>query len=179
MGLSKQSLNFCEKKCYLYHKAKRENNAQKNTSMANYQVSYEYTLPLTYWTLVLSFSGSEDWHFPRIKIKPPQGLQMSVENIYHTTSWVKLMDKVILPPMNFPLDCLELKLIWLTGSVLATAPVRLNERYLLSLVPDQGCPRVVDGGQFRLWVLGEEKGLLAPPKWGRGLPAQGTCGHPT
>lgn len=126
-------------------------------------------------------SGSEDWLFPRIKIKPPQGLQMSVENIYHTTSWVsfKLMDKVILPPMNFPLDCLELKLIWLTGSVLATAPVRLNERYLLSLVPDQGCPRVVDGGQFRLWVLGEEKRLLAPPKWGRGLPAQGTCGHPT
>lgn len=46
---------------------------------------------------------------------------------------------------------------------------------LLSLVPDQGCPRVVDGGQFRLRVLGEEKRLLAPPKRGRGLPTQGSC----
>lgn len=64
------------------------------------------------------------------------------------------------------------------GSVVETATVRLNERYLSSLVPDQGCSRVVDGGQFRLRVLGEEKRLLAPPQWGRGLPAQGPCGCP-
>lgn len=37
---------------------------------------------------------------------------------------------------------------------------------LSSLVPHQGCSRVVDGGQFRLRVLGEEKRLLASPKWG-------------
>lgn len=50
---------------------------------------------------------------------------------------------------------------------------------LLSLAPDHGCPRVVDGGQFRLGVLGEEKRLLAPPQRGRGLPAQGPCGCPS
>lgn len=94
------------------------------------------------------------------------------------------MDKAIHPPVNFPLNSLDLYLIYECvlfspkpgfGSVLETAPVRLNERYLLSLVPDQGCPRVVDGGQFRLRVLGEEKRLLAPPKRGRGLPTQGSC----
>lgn len=54
-----------------------------------------------------------DWHISRLKIKPRQGLQMSVENIYQTASWVsfKLMDKVNLPPLNFPQDCLESKLI--------------------------------------------------------------------
>ena len=87
--------------------------------------------------------------------------------------------------MNFPLNCLELDLIY--DHVLFSPDSRLqlcfgnrlNERYLLSLAPHQGCPRVVDGGQFWLRVLGEEKRLLAPPKWGRGLPAQGSCGCPT
>ncbi|KAF3846443.1 hypothetical protein F7725_003521, partial [Dissostichus mawsoni] len=53
-----------------------------------------------------------------------------------------------------------------------TAPVRLSLKYLSSLFPDHGRPGVVDGGQFRIRVLGEEKGLRAPPQRGGGLPTQ-------
>lgn len=55
----------------------------------------------------------------------------------------------------------------------------LEERYLFRLAPDQGRSRVVDGGQFRLRVLGKEDGLLAPPQRGRGLSTQGTCRCPS
>lgn len=147
--------------------------------------------PSTTNTTTTTTSGSEDWNFPRIKIKPLQGLQMTEENIYHTTCWASfnLMDKVVLLPMNFSTGLFRIKVnLWLCAvqppnddcsSVLETAPVRINESYLLSLVPDQSCPGVVDGGQFRLRVLGKEERLLAPPKWGWGLPAQGTCRHPS
>lgn len=135
-------------------------------------------------------SDSEDWLIPRIKTEPPQWLQISGENICQTTSWVsfKYEDKRQPPSLNFPLNCLELYLIYdnvlsssklSCGFVLETVSVRLNERYLSSLVPHHGCSRVVDGGQFWLRVLGEEKRLLAPPQRGWGLPAQGPCGCPT
>lgn len=71
--------------------------------------------------------------------------------------------------MNFLPDCFDVELICdcepnsCTASrkgrpgalVLETAAVGFNERYLLSL-PHHGRPRVVDGGQFRLRVLGEK-----------------------
>lgn len=114
-----------------------------------------------------------------------QGLQMPVENVYqkHPGSvsnwWLKL------PAVNFPLSRLELYLSCDCllfspklgcGSILETAPLGLNNAYLLSLGPNQGCPRVVDGGQFWLRVLGEEERLLASSKWGWGFSTKGSSG---
>lgn len=91
--------------------------------------------------------------------------------------------------MNFLPGCFDVELIcdcepnsctasWkVPGAlVLETAAVGFNERYLLSL-PHHGPPRVVDGGQFRLRVLGEKQRLLAPPERGGGLSAQGSRGR--
>lgn len=92
-----------------------------------------------------------------------------------------MTDKGIPPPVNFPLGRSEWELI--SHCVLFGLPLcfgnTLGESYLFCLAPDQGCSRVVDGGQFGLRVLGEEDGLLAPPQWGRGLSAQGTCRCPS
>lgn len=90
------------------------------------------------------------------------------------------MDKAIflllLPPVNFPQARLEWELISdcvLFGLQLCFGNM-LEESYLFCLAPDQRRSRVVDGGQFRLRVLGKEDGLLAPPQRGGGLSAQGT-----
>lgn len=94
----------------------------------------------------------------------------------------KLMDKaILLPPMNFPQARSEWELISecvLFGLQLCFGNTP-EESYLFCLAPDQGRSRVVDGGQFRLRVLGKEDGLLAPPQRGRGLSAQGTCRCPS
>lgn len=61
-------------------------------------------------------SGSEDWLIPRIKIKPPQGLQMSAENFYQTACWVcfKFLDKVHPSPSEFSTELFRIILnLWL------------------------------------------------------------------
>lgn len=91
----------------------------------------------------------------------------------------ELTDGAILPPPNFPLAghlrpaaffFWTAALFWKRG---------WRKSYLFCLAPDQGRSRVVDGGQFRFRVLGEEDGLLAPPQRGRGLSTQGTCWCPS
>jgi len=46
---------------------------------------------------------------------------------------------------------------------------------LSSLLPDQRCSRVVDGGEFRLRVLREQQWLLDSSQRSRGFPAQRSC----
>lgn len=102
-------------------------------------------------------------------------------------SWQQLWTHLS-PQWLFPLNCLELKLIydsvffsaWYLAAALfwKQSLERVNGWYLSSLIPDQGGPRVVDGGQLRLRVLGEEERLLYSPQRGRRLAAQGSCRRP-
>lgn len=67
---------------------------------------------------------------------------------------------------------LLLLLLFLMLKLIRTIIICLLLAILLSsLVPHQGSPRVVEGGQLRLGVLGKEDGLLAPSQWSRGLTA--------
>jgi len=77
--------------------------------------------------------------------------------------------------------------LWcLLGLILLALAVLLGALFILFLavfilslssllLPDQCSSRVVDGGQLRLRVLGEEQRLLDSSQRGRGLPAQRPC----
>lgn len=93
------------------------------------------------------------------------------------------------PPMTFSTELFRIKVnlwqsvffsVWYLAAALfwKQSLERVNGWYLSSLIPDQGGPRVVDGGQLRLRVLGEEERLLYSPQRGRRLAAQGSCRRP-